>query len=95
MPKESAITILKNLREEYSAAKRFHYLSFAAFVLILLLDIIIIIYVRAVNLDAYSWSGIILLFVLLSVEGIQYKKYARLEDQVDNFYLEGQYEYGG
>ena len=88
---EHAIGLMKEKRKFYQERQSFHYRSFAAFALILLLDFIIIIYTRAITLDAYAWAGIIFLFVLLSVEGIQYKKFKELKQSVDDLYLRGEY----
>lgn len=90
--KQSVISMLRNIRQEYYEAQKFHYLMFAAFALILLLDFIIIIYVRAESIDWYAWSGIIILFTLLFTEAIQYTHYKKKKDSVDWFYLRGEYE---
>ena len=87
------INLLHKQRKYYEGKQRFHYLTFAAFSLILLLDFIIIVYTRAVTLNAYSWAGIIFLFTLLGVEAMQYKEFKELKESVDDFYLKG--EYGG
>jgi len=41
-------------------------------------------------MNAYAWSGIIFLFTLLAVEGIQYNKYKGKKESVDTFYLSGE-----
>ena len=90
--KEKIITLLHKQRKYYEKHQRFHYLTFAAYALILLLDMVIIVYTRAVTLNAYSWAGIIFLFVLLGVEGKQYIDFKELKESVDDFYLKGEYE---
>lgn len=92
MKNENIIRLLHKQREYYEKKQRFHYLTFAAFTLILLLDFIVIIYTRAATLNAYSWAGIIFLFVLIGVEAIQYNEFKNLKESVDNFYLRGKYE---
>ena len=89
---DSVIKILNMQRKQYASEQKFHYFSFAAFSLILLLDIVIIIYSRAITFDAYSWSGIILLLVLMFVEGIQCNKFSNKIEDLDKFYLGGEYE---
>ena len=91
--KNEIINLLHKQRTYYEKQQKFHYLMFASFALILLLDFIIIVYTRAVTLDAYAWAGIILLFTLLGVEAKQYKDFKELKESVDDFYLKG--EYGG
>ena len=91
--KENIIQLLNKQRKHYEKQQKFHYLTFAAFCLILLLDFIIIIYTRAITLNAYSWAGIIFLFTLLGVEAKQYNEFKGLKESIDDFYLKG--EYGG
>jgi hypothetical protein len=91
MADDNVIRMLHDIRKHYYSEQKFHYLTFAAFAMILLLDIIIIIYVRAITLSAYAWAGIILLFVLMAIEGIQYKRFSNLIGRVDEFYLSGEY----
>ena len=88
---EDIINLLHKQRKNYEKQQRFHYLMFAAFALILLLDFIIIVYTRAVTLNAYAWAGIIFLFTLLGVEAIQYHEFKKLKESVDDFYLKGEY----
>lgn len=88
---KSIINLLHKQRIYYEKQQRFHYLTFAAFTLILLLDFIIIIYIEAVTLNAYAWAGIIFLFVLIGVEAKQYNEFKELKESVDDFYLEGEY----
>ena len=88
---DSVIKLLKKQRKIYEEREKFHYKSFAAFTLILLLDFIIIIYTRAITLNAYAWAGIIFLFVLMGVEGKQYLEFKKLKESVDDFYLKGEY----
>ena len=90
---ENIISLLHKIRKYYEQKQRFHYLTFAAFTLILLLDFIIIIYTKAVTLNAYAWAGIIFLFTLIGVEAKQYNEFKKLKESVDGFYLKG--EYGG
>jgi hypothetical protein len=90
---KTVINLLHIQRKYYEKQQRFHYLTFASFVLILLLDFIIIVYTRAVTLDAYAWAGIIFLFTLIGVEAKQYNEFKQLKESVDDFYLKG--EYGG
>jgi len=91
MKNMSAIKLLHNLRRVYEAEQKFHYMTFAILSLLLMLDFIIIIYTKAVTLNAYAWSGIILLFTLIAVEGQQYRHYTELIESVDDFYLKGEY----
>lgn len=88
---ENIITLLNKQRKFYVQRQNFHYRSFAAFALILLLDLIIIIYTKVITLNGYAWAGIIFLFVLLGVEGKQYNDFKKLKESVDDFYLEGEY----
>lgn len=88
---DNVVRMMSNLRKYYERQQRFHYLTFAAYTLILLLDFIIIIYVRAVHLNAYAWAGIIFLFTLLGVEAKQYNDFKQLKESVDDFYLRGEY----
>ncbi len=90
--KNNIINLLHKQRKYYEKQQRFHYLTFAAFTLILLLDFIIIIYTKAITLDAYAWAGIIFLFTLLGVEAMQYNEFKSLKESVDNFYLKGEYD---
>jgi len=90
MKEKNIIRLMRGIREEYAEEQRFHYFTFCAFVLILLLDFIIIIYTRVITMNAYAWSGIIFLFTLLAVEGIQYNKYKGKKESVDTFYLSGE-----
>ncbi len=87
---ESVMSLLHNDRKFFEKQQKFHYLNFAAIALILLLDIIIVTYTR-VPLNGYSWAGIIFLFTLLGVEGIQYKEFKGKKESVDDFYLKGEY----
>jgi len=91
--KENAnvIKLLRNQRIYYEGQQKFHYVSFAAFTLILLLDFIIIMYIRAVTLNGYSWAGIIFLFVLMAIEGKRCIEYKLLKESVDDLYLRGEY----
>ena len=91
MVDSNVIRLMHDIRKDYCAQQHWHYLTFASFAIILLLDVIIIIYTRAVTLDGYSWAGIILLFTLLLVEGLQYKKYGDKIVRLDEFYLSGEY----
>ncbi len=88
---EEIIQLLHKQRKYYEAKQKFHYLTFAAFALILLLDFIVIIYTRAITLNAYSWAGIIFLFTLLGVEAYQYDEFKAKKESIDNFYLKGEY----
>ena len=88
---EEIIKLLHKQRKYYERQQRFHYLTFAAYALLLLLDFIIIVYTRAVTLDAYSWAGIIFLFALMGVEAKQYLEFKELKESVDDFYLKGEY----
>ncbi len=90
--KNDIINLLHKQRKYYEKQQKFHYLTFAAFTLILLLDFIIIIYTRAVTLNAYAWAGIIFLFTLLGVEAKQYHEFKELKESVDDFYLKGEYK---
>jgi len=90
---KNIIKILYKQRKYYEKQQKFHYFTFAAFTLILLLDFIIIIYTKAVTLNAYAWAGIIFLFTLIGVEAKQYNEFKELKESVDDFYLKG--EYGG
>lgn len=87
---ENVIKLLRKQRLYYEKQQMFHYFTFAAFGLILLLDFIIIIYTRAVTLNAYAWAGIIFLFVLIAVEAHQYIQFKELKESVDDFYLTGE-----
>ncbi len=89
--KNEIIKLLNKQRKYYEDKQKFHYLTFAAFTLILLLDFIIIIYTRAITLDAYAWAGIVFLFTLLGVEAKQYHEFKELKESVDDFYLKGEY----
>ncbi len=89
--KESIINLLHKQRKFYEKQQRFHYFAFAAFTLILLLDFIIIMFTRAITLNAYAWAGIIFLFVLIGVEAKQYDDFKALKESVDDFYLKGEY----
>lgn len=91
--KNGIISLLHKQRIFYEKKQRFHYLMFAAFALILLLDFIIIVYTRAITLNGYAWGGIFILFALLGVEAMQYKEFKELKESVDDFYLKG--DYGG
>lgn len=84
------INLLHKQRKYYEKQQKFHYLTFAAFSLILLLDFIIIVYTR-VPLNAYAWAGIIFLFTLIGVEAKQYNDFKELKESVDDFYLKGEY----
>ena len=88
---EDIIQLLHKQRKYYEAKQKFHYLTFAAYSLILLLDFIIIVYTRVVTLNAYAWAGIIFLFTLLGVEAKQYHEFKELKESVDDFYLKGGY----
>ena len=88
---ESVIRLLHKERKFAERQQRFHFLNFAAFTLILLLDFIIIIYTKAVTLNAYSWAGIIFLFVLMAVEAKQYLNFKEKKENIDEFYLRGEY----
>ncbi len=87
---ETIINLLHKQRKFYEKQQKFHYLTFAAVALVLLLDMIIVAYTR-IPLNGYSWAGIIFLFTLLGVEGIQYEEFKDLKESVDDFYLEGEY----
>lgn len=89
---QSTIKLLHNIRKEYAAEEKFYYLNFCAFVLLLLLDFIIIIYTRMATLNAYAWSGIILLFIGSAVSGMQSVKYRTKKENLDTFYLSGEYK---
>lgn len=89
--KNDIINLLHKQRKYYEKQQRFHYLTFASFCLILLLDFIIIIYTRAITLNAYAWAGIIFLFVLIGVEAKQYIDFKELKESIDDFYLKGEY----
>lgn len=92
MEKDKGIIRLMNqMRKGYEAQQKFHYLTFAAFMLILLLDFIAIVYTQAVSLDGYAWAGIIFLFVLIAIEARQYYVFKELKENVDDFYLKGEY----
>ena len=91
--KNDIINLLHKQRKYYEKQQKFHYLTFASFTLILLLDFIIIIYTRAVTLNAYAWAGIIFLFTLLGVEAKQYLEFKELKESVDDFYMKGEYEH--
>lgn len=91
MKGEKIITTLKNQRKYYAKQQRFHYLTFGIYSLILLLDFIVIIYTKAISLNAYAWAGIIFLFVLLAVEAKQYLNFKEMKESVDDFYLRGEY----
>lgn len=90
---ETVISLLHKLRKYYAKHQMFHYLSFAALAIILLLDFLIIIYTQAESLNAYAWAGIIFLFVLMAVEGKQYMDFKELKANVDDFYMIGEYEW--
>ncbi len=87
---EKIITLLHNQRKHYEKQQKFHYLTFAALALLLLLDLIIITYTQ-VPLNAYAWAGIIFLFTLIGVEAKQYNEFKALKESVDDFYLKGEY----
>ena len=89
---DNVIKLLKKERLFYESKQKFHYLTFASFALILLLDFIVIIYTKAMTLNAYSWAGIIFLFTLLGVEAKQYLEFKELKESVDDLYLRGEYE---
>ncbi len=91
MKDENIITTLRKQRNHYAKQQKFHYLTFAAYTLILLLDFIVIIYTKAISLSAYAWSGIIFLFVILAVEGKQYLNFKEMKESVDDLYLRGEY----
>ncbi len=85
------ITMLHEQRKCYEKKQNFHSRNFKIYSLILLLDIIIIAYTK-IQLNGYSWAGIIFLLTLLSVEGIQYKDFKGLKESVDDFYLKGEFK---
>lgn len=89
---KNVIHLLNTQRKFYEKKQIFHYINFAAFSLILMLDFIIIIYVRAITLNAYAWAGIMFLFVLMGIEAIQYKEFKLLKESVDDLYLRGSYD---
>ena len=84
------INLLHKQRKYYEAKQRFHYLTFATFALILLLDLIIITYTE-IPLNGYAWAGLLSIFTLLGVEAMQYNEFKRLKESVDDFYLKGEY----
>jgi hypothetical protein len=88
---ESIIRLMNKQRKGYADQQRFHYLTFAAYSLILLLDFIVIIYTRVITLNAYAWTGIVFLFVLMAVEGKQYLHFKKEKENIDEFYLRGEY----
>ena len=88
---ETIISLMHKERKHYEKQQRFHYLSFAALALILLLDLIIVGY-TAIPLNGYAWAGIIFLFTLLGVEAKQYTDFKELKESVDDFYLKGEYK---
>ncbi len=88
--KNDIISLLHEQRAYYDKQQRFHYLTFAAYCLILLLDMIIIGYTK-IPLNAYAWTGIIFLFTLIAVEARQYIEFKDLKESVDDFYLKGEY----
>ena len=90
-PKESIITLMHKQRKFYESQQKKHYFHFAVLTLILLLDFIIIIFTRAVTLNAYAWAGIIFLFVLIGVSAKQYNEFKALKESVDDLYLRGEY----
>ena len=89
---KTIITLLKDQRDVYTGQMNFHFRMVVAFVLLFLLDFIVIVYFRFQSLDWYGWSGIIILFVLMGVESIQYTNAKRSVDSLDMFYLKGEYE---
>lgn len=89
--KESVLRLLNNQRKHYEDQQKFHYRTFAAYILILLLDFILIIYTKMITLNAYAWAGIIFLFVLIAIEAMQYNKFKDLKENIDKFYLRGEY----
>ena len=91
LEKDSIIKLLHNQRKHYEQQQKFHYNTFAAYILILLLDFVIIIYTRLITLNGYAWAGIVFLFALLFVEAIQYNKFKELKESVDDFYMKGEY----
>lgn len=89
---ESVITMLHKQREHYETQQKRHGFHFIVLTLILFLDVIIIGYTKVSTLDGYAWTGIIFLFVLISVEGKQYIESKKHKESVDDFYLEGEYD---
>ena len=90
-PKETIISLMHKQRKFYEEQQKKHYFHFAAFTLILLLDFIIIIFTRAITLNAYAWAGIIFLFVLIGVSAKQHNEFKALKESVDDLYLRGEY----
>ncbi len=86
------IELLHKQRKFYEKQQKRHYFHFAALTLILLLDFIIIMFTRMITLNAYAWSGIIFLFVLIGISAKQYNEFKSLKESVDDFYLKGEYD---
>lgn len=89
---ETVMTLLHKQRKYYARQQKFHYMTFAIYSLILMLDFLVIIYIRAVSLNAYAWAGIIFLFVLMGIEAKQYSDFKSEKQKVDDFYMAGEYE---
>ncbi len=90
MKQPTIINLLHIIRKEYAEEERFHYYTFCAYILILLLDFIIIMYTQMLTLNGYAWAGIIILFSLISVEAMQCTRYKTKKESVDIFYLSGE-----
>jgi hypothetical protein len=84
---DSAISLLKRERELYEKLETEHFFRFACYVVLLMVDFSVIIFIRAVTLDAMAWAGIIFLFVLIAIEVKQVLDYRKLKGDVDSFYL--------
>ena len=91
MKSDNVIRLLNQQRKHYEDQQKFHYFTFVAFILILLLDFIVIVYTKLQTLNAYAWAVIIFLFVLIAIEVKQYYNFKLLKDNVDDFYLSGEY----
>jgi len=87
----NVIKLLHQERRYFLKQQKFHYILFVVFNFILLFDFLVIIFLRSTTLDGYGWSGIIFLFVLISIEAKQYMEFKRLKETVDEFYLSGEY----
>ena len=87
--RNSIISLLNKERKYYEMQQRYHYLTFAVYVLILIADFLVIIFTRLQTLNGYAWAGIIFLLVLISVEARQYYVFKELKENVDEFYLRG------
>ena len=77
------IDLLFKEKMEYIRLESEHFTLFGLYILLLLIDVMVIIFLKAVVLDAYSWFGIIVLFVLIAIEAKQIIDFRKLQESTN------------